>query len=433
MRKNLQVIKMISVPGIVLFCSILAIAQPNDWTKYEENPVLSSPLWGEGAFYSAVLYEDNIYKIWYSSVDGSSTSVAYAESDDGINWVISLKKEIEGNEGGSWQTYKGPGTVLRVNDTLRMWYTGSSDGFNIDMAVGYAYYDESLEDWIVAEDPVLEGTSGTWDAQGVVGPAVYFNDGVYHMWFHGFEGPSLYADCGIGHATSTNGVDWEKDPLPVMNTGPSGSFYNTWNISDCVQYLCDEDGICQYYLWFSGWDGIQSPFNFRIGYATSPDGINWTVGNDDLCVLDIGQAGSWDSREVRMAAVHSVNDTLRMFYSGINNTSGWNNYEIGYAWCYFPDINPWTVEYRNTEVIDTYVAPNPCTNTTFINYTLKEPASIKIGIFNYLGQEIETIEEGYTTAGTHRLSWNAEGLPSGIYYYRLIAEENNATGKIIKQ
>ena len=145
MRKNLQLVKMISILGLALLCSILANAQSNDWIKYENNPALSSPSWGEGAFYPAVLYEDNRYKIWYSSVDGNSTSIAYAESDNGINWEISLVKEIEGNEGGSWQMYKGPGTVLRVDDTLRMWYTGSSDGFSIHMAVGYAYYDESKD------------------------------------------------------------------------------------------------------------------------------------------------------------------------------------------------------------------------------------------------------------------------------------------------
>ena len=51
MRKDLQLLKLITVLGLALFCSILAIAQPNEWTKYEDNPVLSSPLWGEGAFY----------------------------------------------------------------------------------------------------------------------------------------------------------------------------------------------------------------------------------------------------------------------------------------------------------------------------------------------------------------------------------------------
>jgi hypothetical protein len=53
-------------------------------------------------------------------------------------------------------------------------------------------------------------------------------------------------------------------------------------------------------------------------------------------------------------------------------------------------------------------------------------------IYNHLGQQIETLVKNYQQQGKHQAVWNAEGLPAGIYFYRLQAGEQSATGKMVK-
>ncbi|MEK7727293.1 MAG: hypothetical protein AAB354_02705 [candidate division KSB1 bacterium] len=41
--------------------------------------------------------------------------------------------------------------------------------------------------------------------------------------------------------------------------------------------------------------------------------------------------------------------------------------------------------------------------------------------FDYAGQEIATLINGKLKAGEHKMTWNAKGMPSGVYFYRLDA------------
>ena len=48
-----------------------------------------------------------------------------------------------------------------------------------------------------------------------------------------------------------------------------------------------------------------------------------------------------------------------------------------------------------------------------------------------LGQQIETLVNNHQQQGKHQVTWNTEGLPTGIYFYRLQAGEQQATGKMV--
>lgn len=65
--------------------------------------------------------------------------------------------------------------------------------------------------------------------------------------------------------------------------------------------------------------------------------------------------------------------------------------------------------------------PNPFNPTTTIRYALPQTSAVTLEIFNMLGQKIVTIVNGQQASGSHTVSWNASGLSSGIYYYRLSA------------
>lgn len=60
--------------------------------------------------------------------------------------------------------------------------------------------------------------------------------------------------------------------------------------------------------------------------------------------------------------------------------------------------------------------PNPFNPETNIRYTLPLDCEVRIEIYNTLGQKIETLVSSAKAAGTHEISWDADGYPSGIYF-----------------
>lgn len=60
--------------------------------------------------------------------------------------------------------------------------------------------------------------------------------------------------------------------------------------------------------------------------------------------------------------------------------------------------------------------PNPFNPQTSIRFELSETAQISLLIYNNLGQQIATLADQRFEAGSHTLEWDAQDLPSGIYY-----------------
>jgi len=75
--------------------------------------------------------------------------------------------------------------------------------------------------------------------------------------------------------------------------------------------------------------------------------------------------------------------------------------------------------------------PNPFNPSTTIRYSLAKAEQVSLKIFNLAGQEIATLFEGKQSAGEHHVQWQAQGAPSGIYFYRLQMGEKVETRKMI--
>ena len=74
--------------------------------------------------------------------------------------------------------------------------------------------------------------------------------------------------------------------------------------------------------------------------------------------------------------------------------------------------------------------PNPFNPETTIKYALPVESDVSIKIYDNLGKEIETLVNGRKEAGYHSIIWNAKEVPSGIYFYKMIA--GNGKEKFIK-
>lgn len=75
--------------------------------------------------------------------------------------------------------------------------------------------------------------------------------------------------------------------------------------------------------------------------------------------------------------------------------------------------------------------PNPFNPSTTIEYSLPEAGFVTLKIYNVLGEEIATLIAGDHAAGAFKATWEASGLPSGVYFYRLTAGGYVQTMKMI--
>jgi hypothetical protein len=69
--------------------------------------------------------------------------------------------------------------------------------------------------------------------------------------------------------------------------------------------------------------------------------------------------------------------------------------------------------------------PNPFNPSTSISYQLPSDAFVTLKIFNVLGNEVRTLTNGFTQAGSHQVQFNAQGLSSGVYFYTIQASSLN--------
>ncbi|MBN1300908.1 MAG: T9SS type A sorting domain-containing protein [Melioribacteraceae bacterium] len=75
--------------------------------------------------------------------------------------------------------------------------------------------------------------------------------------------------------------------------------------------------------------------------------------------------------------------------------------------------------------------PNPFNPTTNITYELKTSVHINLSVFNVLGELVAVLDSGYKKPGKHSVIFNAAGLQSGVYFYKLVAGEYSVTKKLI--
>ena len=81
--------------------------------------------------------------------------------------------------------------------------------------------------------------------------------------------------------------------------------------------------------------------------------------------------------------------------------------------------------------------PNPFFERTTIQYTVPKPVFVKILVYDILGKQVAILENSRKEIGTFQISWdgqdqNGKQAPSGIYIYRLQAEQIELTGKLFK-
>jgi hypothetical protein len=75
--------------------------------------------------------------------------------------------------------------------------------------------------------------------------------------------------------------------------------------------------------------------------------------------------------------------------------------------------------------------PNPFNPVTRIEFGMPTPGSVRLDVFNVKGELVANLANGTYGTGFHTVEWNAAGMSSGIYFYRLVTPNEVLTKKMI--
>jgi predicted GH43/DUF377 family glycosyl hydrolase len=250
------------------------------WVKSPKNPVLGGDL--GTCFDVSVLKDGDTYRMWFSW--RPRKSIALVESKDGIEWsnpVIVLGP----NDRTDWESDINRPVVIRHGGVYRMWYTGQARGKSW---IGYATSDDGKTWRRESDGPVLSATE-PWEKVAVMCPHVLFDEGsgAYRMWYSGGE---QYEPDAIGHATSKDGLVWEKHPAnPVFRPDPKEAWERD-RVTAC-QVVRHDNGYVMFYIGFRDRDHAQ------IGLARSQDGVTRWRRHPANPIIRPG-VGRWDADAV---------------------------------------------------------------------------------------------------------------------------------------
>jgi hypothetical protein len=75
--------------------------------------------------------------------------------------------------------------------------------------------------------------------------------------------------------------------------------------------------------------------------------------------------------------------------------------------------------------------PNPFNPSTKITFELAKSEKVKLAVYNLLGEQVAELVNGMMSASSHTITFNAQNLASGIYFYKLEAGSTTFAKKMV--
>jgi hypothetical protein len=323
----------------------------------------SSAEWESGRIESPSVLFDGTFKMWYAGTGPKGKKrIGFAFSSDGIKWTKYKGDNCPSISSGNgcvldrgndfaWDRDEVYGMTVVIDkddprgQLYKMWYTGAMNAVSLEHGrwrTGYAFSYNGIK-WIKYESNKClsyskgagcvfdAGTSGSWDEVVAAAPSVIIDRDApaaerYRMWYEGcvYNNVSPEHVCRIGYATSPDGITWKRygsnncrgypdGPGCVFDTGEEG----TWDEVRVLQpVVIKSDGM--FHMWYAG--QAKEDNKFRIGYATSSDGIIWARTEKNLCAATRGKGCILDAPPARIKTgisdpyVINIKGNLIMWY-----------------------------------------------------------------------------------------------------------------------
>lgn len=360
--------------------------------------------------------------------------------------------------GNSWQEVNTNLRNIRINslavkDSTIIAFSSayvyhSNDGGNIWSTSSSGPYPEGIA---VIDDKIFVGTSGAVSTSTDYGVSWtrFIHKGLPisgNMLSFAFSGAKIFVatsdygvfqstDAGLNWTGVNNGLtDWHVKSLAINGTNLFAGSNNNGSV-----FLSTNFGI--------SWDPVTSigPVNKLVFvdtvllahngkdiFSTSDKGIHWSkVGSglrsgnvNDFCVsssnifastdsgiyvsIDFGKNWSPINTGLKSLVVLTLKINNGVLYCGTREFGVWRRplSEM---------INTNAVEKTPQSKLPIESFPNPFSQSTSIKFSSQDRTLTQVSIHNLLGSEVAQIFYGMLDAGEHSFTWDAHGIPTGMY------------------
>ena len=342
---------------------------------------------------------------WVNAIAVSGTKIygghighLLCSPDSGVNWDFVSLEEVSNPRNGNWifslavkdsYVYAGGtyGGVFRIRHNGPGSYTIFSTGQPDTIVYSLAVSDTNL----------LAGTAnGVYFSSDDGVNWIPINNGLTNLDVKALavKDTNIFAGTGGGGVflSTNNGNSW----TPV-NNGLSGLAL------DVLSFAFNRDN-----LFVGTWRGGV--------YLSTNNGTSWTSVNTGMMSADYGA----------VSTVHSLAVVGSNLYAGTRGAGVWQRplSEMITATDEIPGSLP-----PKYSLWQNY--PNPFNPATKITYSLPRLSKVEIRIYDILGKKVRTLVNEEKPAGTYEINWQAANLPSGVYFYQLIAGTYVQTKKMI--
>ena len=198
-------------------------------------------------------------------------------------------------------------------------------------------------------------------------------------------------------------------PAPKVSASPFNVVYDTLSANDTSSY-----------------------YVALMNYGTAALTVNSVTSSISQFIVESFPA-SVPLAELRYIKVKFHPTAINQTYNGtltINNSDstiivnlkGFSNSTIG-------------VKQISSDVPDNFALhqnyPNPFNPSTIINYQLAINSYVRLKIFDVTGKEVAVLVNAKQEAGTYEVEFNADNLPSGVYFYKLITDNFSDTKRAL--
>ena len=242
-------------------------------------------------------------------------------------------------------------------------------------------------------------------------------------------GTNIFAGTVGGVYLSTNnGTNWSNTNVILNNKSTWGMAVIGSNLFAATYDYANGGGV--YYTSNNGvnWNSINGSIPTHYTKTLCVSGNNIFVGTASGVYLSTDNGASWINKNQGINNNDTVNTLFianSYIFAGISHRFAWKR----------TLTEALDVRNLSTEIPNEYTLsqnyPNPFNPTTNINYKLPKDGFIKLVVYDALGREMETLVNEKQTAGTYEATFDASKLTSGIYFYRLTAENFSETKKML--
>lgn len=260
------------------------------------------------------IINDNVWQVYFTCRNYQNQShIGMVQFDVGDNFRIINISERPILQPGELGIFDDSGTamgyLLSVNHTKYLYYLGWNLKVTVPWlnTIGLAVWNEKKRQFDkISRAPVMDRSHE--DPFSISYPSILSENGIYRMWYGsnlkwGKDQSSM--DHVFKYAESRDAIHWIRTGKIVMGLEHPNEYAlsKPYVIRDPTHYS----------MWYS-YRGKKNCTTYRIGYATSPDGLVWTRKDSEVGI-EVSKSG-WDSEMICYPCIFDFKGERYMLYNG---------------------------------------------------------------------------------------------------------------------